>query len=433
MKILDLSAVGDTKKLISNDNKLLVFYDCTRMIMYLDRKLPSGIERVDISYLEGLIREKDFDVVGVLEVQSKDKILLIMLSNEIVKDIYRHLNAKWIGEAVSDDDFELKCSEIQSRIRFEIEKKSKLTLENIDYRIIEMKAQYAKSIYINSTFINIPNGEEHYKLIKAVGIKTIHVIHDLIPIEFPEYTFGDQNLKHFGRLAAVNNLGGVIIAISNHVKSKIESALNGIKNKNLNIIVNRNGVNEKFIKAKNQIKYQKKNQFIYVSTIEPRKNHALLLNLWRRMLDESDDCETLPKLLIVGRRGWGSQNIFDALDKNMGVKNNIIEKNNATDEEIIKDINESKAMLFPSFDEGWGLPIVESLALGTPVICSDIPVHRECSQGVGIFIDYLDGLEWLRIIKNVSTGAMQIPVSEFNPITWDKSQDNFNKIIKNFI
>jgi glycosyltransferase involved in cell wall biosynthesis len=433
MKIFNQAAVGDFNKLTPFGNKLLVLYDCTRMIMYLDRKLPSGIERVDISYLEGVLREKDLDVIGVLEVQSKDNSILIMLSNEIVKDIYQHLHAKWIGESVSDADFEDKCSEIQSQINFEIEKKSKLTLKNIDFRILEMKNKYSKSIYINSTFINIPNGEEHYKLMKAVGIKTIHIIHDLIPIEFPEYTFNDQNLKHFGRLAAVNELGGVIIAISDHVKSKIESALDGIKNKNLSIIVNRSGVADKFIKAKNQISSKRKNQFVYVSTIEPRKNHALLLNLWRRMLDESDDYESLPKLLIIGRRGWGSQNIFDALDKNMGVKYNIVEKNNATDEEIIKDILESKAMLFPSFDEGWGLPIVESLALGTPVICSDIPVHRECSQGVGIFIDHLDGLEWLRTIKNVSTDALQIPVSDYDPITWNKAQENFQRIIKNYI
>jgi hypothetical protein len=144
MKIFNQTAIGDFNKLTPSGNKLLVVYDCTRMIMYLDRRLPSGIERVDISYLEGVFREKDHDVIGVLEVQSKDNSILIMLSNEIVKDIYRHLHAKWIEESVSDADFEDKCSEIQSQINFEIEKKSKLTLKNIDFRILEMKNKYSK-------------------------------------------------------------------------------------------------------------------------------------------------------------------------------------------------------------------------------------------------------------------------------------------------
>jgi glycosyltransferase involved in cell wall biosynthesis len=413
-------------------DKTLVLYDCTRMLMYLDRKLPSGIERVDISYLEGVLQEKDYNVVGVVEWQSDGRSILIMLSNTIVREIYEHLNAKWIKESVSDNNFDANYKAILSRINAEIKKKSRI-FSDIDARIIDVLTRHLKSIYINSTFINIPDGDEHYKLMAAIGVKTIHVIHDLIPIEFPEYTFNDQNQRHLGRLIAVNNLGGVIVAISDHVKSKIESALDGIKNEKLKIVVNRNGVNEKFISAKANSNNQRKNQFVYVSTIEPRKNHALLLNLWRRMADEYESHESLPKLLIIGRRGWGSQNIFDTLDKNMGVKINIVEKNNASDQEIIKDILESKAMLFPSFDEGWGLPIVESLALGTPVICSDIPVHRECSQGVGVFIDNLNGLEWLRTIKNVASDSLQIPVEGYVPITWKTAQENLQRVIKECI
>jgi len=90
-------------------------------------------------------------------------------------------------------------------------------------------------------------------------------------------------------------------------------------------------------------------------------------------------------------------------------------------------------MLFPSHDEGWGLPIVESLALGTPVICSDLPVHRECSQGVGVFIDQLDGLQWLRTIEEVASGEKQLSAAGYIPITWPVAQAKMVKIIETYL
>jgi len=308
------------------NGKSLVFYDCTRAVMYLSRPFPSGIERVDISYLEGVLQQYNFHVVGVMEMQSKGESLLIMLSQPLLLKIFKHLHVKWIAESVSELEFGQQAVELLNLVAYEIEHHAKLNVNRIDIRILELVRAYASVCYLNCTFINIPDGPQHHELMEALGIKTIHVIHDLIPIEFPEYTFGNQDQKHLGRLIAVNALGGLIVAISDHVKAKIESALLGVRNKNLQIVVNRSGVTEKFIRSQSFQDQPRKNQFVYVSTIEPRKNHALLLDIWRRMYDHHENHEAIPKLLIIGRRGWGVPTIFDALDKNTGVKINIIEK-----------------------------------------------------------------------------------------------------------
>jgi glycosyltransferase involved in cell wall biosynthesis len=61
---------------------------------------------------------------------------------------------------------------------------------------------------------------------------------------------------------------------------------------------------------------------------------------------------------------------------------------------MIRLIAGARASLMPSFAEGFGLPVAEALAIGTPVIASDIPVFHEVGQGLATLIDPLDGPEW---------------------------------------
>ena len=60
----------------------------------------------------------------------------------------------------------------------------------------------------------------------------------------------------------------------------------------------------------------------------------------------------------------------------------------------------------PSFAEGYGLPVVEALAMGVPVICSDIEAHREVGKGTPEFLDPLDGIVWMqKIIEYSESGG----------------------------
>jgi glycosyltransferase involved in cell wall biosynthesis len=84
----------------------------------------------------------------------------------------------------------------------------------------------------------------------------------------------------------------------------------------------------------------------------------------------------------------------------------------------------------PSFAEGYGLPIVEALSLGTPVICSDIPVFREVGQDKALLISPLDGLSWLQAIESLTPPAsplrdrMSAKTLEFKPPIWRSYFEN---------
>jgi glycosyltransferase involved in cell wall biosynthesis len=88
-------------------------------------------------------------------------------------------------------------------------------------------------------------------------------------------------------------------------------------------------------------------------------------------------------------------------------------------------------MLFPSFVEGWGMPMVEALALGVPVIGSDIPPFREAGQGIPELLSPHDGNGWAsRILEYAAKGSharkeQRERLANFRPPSWE---DHFNKL-----
>jgi len=142
--------------------------------------------------------------------------------------------------------------------------------------------------------------------------------------------------------------------------------------------------------------------FLVLSTIEPRKNHLLLLNIWRRMIETLGPQRT-PHLAIVGRRGWENENVVDMLDRCTAIHDHVHEYRGLSDAAIGTLLRRARALLCPSFAEGFGMPVTEALLCGTPVICSDLPALREAGGDVPDFIDPLDGPEWIRAVMDYST------------------------------
>jgi len=128
--------------------------------------------------------------------------------------------------------------------------------------------------------------------------------------------------------------------------------------------------------------------------------------------------------VLVGRRGWENENVIDILERADILRDHVIEAGEVSDNRMQALVANTRAMLMPSFAEGFGMPVVEALAAGVPVICSDIIAHREVGGDAPDYLDPLDGLGWMRAIcayaqaDSPERAAQQARISAWRAPTW---------------
>lgn len=136
-----------------------------------------------------------------------------------------------------------------------------------------------------------------------------------------------------------------------------------------------------------------------VGTIEPRKNHLTLFTA----LDQIPHSIQLP-LVVVGRVGWASDEIVAAA-RRMEVKGSVILLDYVDDRMLPALYANAEALIYPSWYEGFGLPVLEGMASGTRVIASDVPAHREISGRTVILVAPDDVDELADAIEKALTSA----------------------------
>jgi len=284
------------------------------------------------------------------------------------------------------------------------------------------------SVYVNTSHHGISNKDGFFTLKMKLGVKFAFYIHDLIPIDFPEYVRASGYSDHIKRMDTVSFCADMVIVNSEATKISFLSWCEKQALRLPECEVAYIGVEESFFENPAEEfspaleTLEQQSYFTYIGTIEPRKNHLFLLQIWRDWVSRGI---TPPKLVIVGKRGWENQNVFNFIDQCEALKPYVVELSDLSDSGLKRVIRGAKALLFPSFSEGWGMPLIETQAMGTPVICSDIPVFHEASSALATFINPLDAITWQKTIldfcdpdKDAHNDAVKV-LNNYTPPRWE--------------
>ena len=129
--------------------------------------------------------------------------------------------------------------------------------------------------------------------------------------------------------------------------------------------------------------FDKRDTFITVSTIEPRKNHTYILDAFEKLWDNGIDVN----LLFIGRRGWKIEKLMERIENHPMKDKKLFYFDDIDDVELDYSYSRAKALIFASIVEGFGLPIIEGLVKGLPVLASATEIHKEVG---GDNIEYFD-------------------------------------------
>jgi glycosyltransferase involved in cell wall biosynthesis len=246
------------------------------------------------------------------------------------------------------------------------------------------------------------------------GLRPVYLIHDLIPITHPQFCRPGEEMRHVRRMTSALETGKGLIFNSRDTARELERFANNRGLPWLPSSVAWLGTEPLGPVANTQTNEP---YFVMVGTIEARKNHALVLNLWAELVAELGD--RAPKLVIIGQRGWEAEEAIRKLDDLGPLHGKVEEFGRCSDEEMHGWISGARALLMPSFVEGFGLPLIEALQLGTPVIASNLAVFREIAGDLPCYADPTDHRSWRDAILALSSdNGLGEQLTGFQPPTW---------------
>lgn len=200
------------------------------------------------------------------------------------------------------------------------------------------------------------------------GVKRITMIHDLTPILFPEFhRWHSQTLQKIF-LRGILQRADLVISNSRNTERDLHRIYPFTRSKVKTILLGRNeqfkpDTGTDFLEAYNITTPY----FLYVGTIEPRKNIILLLTAYLMFREEA---RTPVQLIVVGQSGWKNDSFEQALAEHP-YRQDIILTGYVSKQHLLQAYTHTTAMVYPSIYEGFGFPILEAMACGANVICPD--------------------------------------------------------------
>jgi len=261
---------------------------------------------------------------------------------------------------------------------------------------------------------------------RRFGTRFVMTVHDLIPMYARETCDQDtaRVFEEFMRRALPHV--DHILAVSENTAKDVRRFLATLQVPEPAITVTKNGSSfAEFLPQVaniNRALLDLPERFVlFVATIEGRKNHQLIFDIWRQMIEQGEDP---PHLICVGRLGWKATTFVSALVETNYLDGRVHLLREVSDTDLLALYKHCLFTVCPTFYEGWGLPVGESLAMGKICVSSDRASVPEVAGACGVYIDIGRPDQCLKVIRDLihndqDRKELEAKIRrEYVPITW---------------
>ncbi len=391
--------------------------DLTRLVSRLGRGAWTGVDRVELAYLRHLAGEE-----VPLYLLVRTSLGFVLVAPDRTADVLARLegHADWgtpdlIGH-LSRRAHPLKRRAVADLRRFAVARCLRGGLARMLARQVP-----AGTVYFNVGHSDL--SEEVLAAWKALpGGRIVAMVHDTIPLDYPEYQRAGMVEAFLGKLRRLSVRADLIVCSTDVVRNDIARWMAPMGRVPPAVVAHLGVEVPEPGSLPPELEFDRP-YFVTVGTIEPRKDHALLLDVWESLGEDA------PFLVIAGRRGWRNEQLFQRLETSSVVNRTVFERGDLDDETLAALLLRSAGLLFPSFSEGFGLPVLEATALNVPVLTRKLPVYTEVLGDIPVYVESGDVYSWkssiIRLAVGIQAGQRRIAEAPRVP-TW---QEHFNRVL----
>ncbi len=271
--------------------------------------------------------------------------------------------------------------------------------------------------------------------LKLQGLEIVKLHYDIIPLLYPE-TSHPNTIKVFNKHfhSHLSN-ADMFLCISERTRKDVENYSQTVQLRSPKLTTIKLGGD---IPNENSRPYPRKlkadlkrfgRYILSVGTIEPRKNHALLLDAYDELISNTD-----LNLVIVGKKGWLSNAVFERIHNHSSFESRIHHLDNISNYELSGLYHHAWVNVIPSLYEGFGLPLVEALSRECPTICSSAGSLPEIGGKHVLTFSPHSAIELSKILLSLYTNRDELSklkraAIDFEPVTWRQTAIDIDSLL----
>ncbi|MDZ4068574.1 MAG: glycosyltransferase [Tabrizicola sp.] len=389
-----------------------VVYDVTRLFLGPLSRTPRGIDRVDITLARHFFAHARRDCVGIMP----STLGVRVFDRERVLRGLERLQVIW-AEA---DHANERADRALGQLKASLAGKSEQMLVAADTRdLLAQKMRRMLSLlgatgfsFGRSPRSRVPKGAVyinvgHYGLAvpmflnwlrRRADVTCVFMLHDVIPVEMPHFVEPSSARHHATMVSSTARYADGLLISTHAARDAVAAALRAQGREKVAILPHPLPLTQEFDEDVPRGNLAPSAPyFVICGSIEPRKNHALLVKVWELLVDRMG--ERAPPLVVIGSLGWEGQAILEQFGEERRIARRIHVVSGLATPAMKRLVADAAGLLMPSFAEGYGFPLVEAARLGVPVIASDIPAHREVARPGSVLLKPDDATAWAETIQ----------------------------------